>query len=110
MLSLSRFPDSDPEQRQIENRCKAELPQVFAHCRPRPEYPGGRVAARRRMEAAGHPRGRMRCTFEYRPGPFDQGRTGLQLELTLTSPAAASTSVSLRDTFPESAGTRVART
>jgi hypothetical protein len=25
MLSLSRFPDSDPEQRQIEDRCKAEL-------------------------------------------------------------------------------------
>jgi hypothetical protein len=27
MLSLSRFPDSDPEQTQIENRCKAELPK-----------------------------------------------------------------------------------
>jgi hypothetical protein len=27
MLKLSRFPDSDPEQRQIENRCKAELPK-----------------------------------------------------------------------------------
>jgi hypothetical protein len=27
MLSLSRFPDSDPEQREIENRCKAELPK-----------------------------------------------------------------------------------
>ena len=27
MLSLSRAPDSDPEQRQIENRCKAELPK-----------------------------------------------------------------------------------
>jgi hypothetical protein len=26
MLALSRFPDSDPEQREIENRCKAELP------------------------------------------------------------------------------------
>jgi hypothetical protein len=30
MLSLSRFPDSDPEQRQIENRCKAELPKYSA--------------------------------------------------------------------------------
>jgi hypothetical protein len=27
MLSLSRFPDSDPEQRQIETRCKGELPK-----------------------------------------------------------------------------------
>jgi len=30
MLSLSRFPDSDPEQREIENRCKAELPKYSA--------------------------------------------------------------------------------
>jgi hypothetical protein len=30
MLSLSRFPDSDPEQLQIENRCKAELPKYAA--------------------------------------------------------------------------------
>jgi hypothetical protein len=30
MLSLSRFPDSDPEQQQIENRCKAELPKYAA--------------------------------------------------------------------------------
>jgi hypothetical protein len=30
MLSLSRFPDSDPEQRQIEIRCKAELPKYAA--------------------------------------------------------------------------------
>lgn len=30
MLSLSRFPDSDHEQRQIENRCKAELPKYSA--------------------------------------------------------------------------------
>jgi hypothetical protein len=30
MLSLSRFPDSDREQRQIENRCKTELPKYSA--------------------------------------------------------------------------------
>jgi hypothetical protein len=30
MLSLSRFPDSDPEQREVENRCKAELPKYSA--------------------------------------------------------------------------------
>ncbi len=30
MLSLSRFPDSDPEQQQIENRCKAELRKYSA--------------------------------------------------------------------------------
>jgi hypothetical protein len=30
MLALSRFPDSDPEQRQIEDRCKAELPKYAA--------------------------------------------------------------------------------
>jgi hypothetical protein len=30
MLSLSRFPDSDPEQKQIENRCKAELRKYSA--------------------------------------------------------------------------------
>jgi hypothetical protein len=30
MLSLSRFPDSDPEQRQIEDRCKTELPKYAA--------------------------------------------------------------------------------
>jgi len=30
MLSLSRFPDSDAEQRQIETRCKAELPKYSA--------------------------------------------------------------------------------
>jgi hypothetical protein len=30
MLSLSRYPDSDPEQRQIEDRCKAELPKYAA--------------------------------------------------------------------------------
>lgn len=30
MLSLSRFPDSDPEQRQIESRCKAELSKYSA--------------------------------------------------------------------------------
>jgi hypothetical protein len=30
MLKLSRFPDSDHEQRQIENRCKAELPNYSA--------------------------------------------------------------------------------
>lgn len=30
MLALSRFPDSDHEQRQIENRCKAELPRYSA--------------------------------------------------------------------------------
>jgi hypothetical protein len=27
VLALSRFPDSDAEQKQIENRCKAELPK-----------------------------------------------------------------------------------
>ena len=30
MLSLSRFPDSDPEQRQIETRCQAELSKYSA--------------------------------------------------------------------------------
>jgi hypothetical protein len=30
MLALSRFPDSDHEQREIENRCKAELPNYSA--------------------------------------------------------------------------------
>ena len=30
MLKLSRSPDSDHEQRQIENRCKAELPNYSA--------------------------------------------------------------------------------
>jgi hypothetical protein len=30
MLKLSRFPDSDHEQQQIENRCKAELPKYSA--------------------------------------------------------------------------------
>ena len=27
VLSLSRFPDNDTEQEQLENRCKAELPK-----------------------------------------------------------------------------------
>ena len=30
VLSLSRFPDNDTEQEQLENRCKAELPKFSA--------------------------------------------------------------------------------
>ncbi len=30
VLSLSRFPDNDAEQEQLENRCKAELPKFSA--------------------------------------------------------------------------------
>jgi hypothetical protein len=37
VLSLSRFPDNDTEQEQLENRCKAELPKFSATASRDPE-------------------------------------------------------------------------
>jgi hypothetical protein len=101
VLSLSRFPDNDTEQEQLENRCKAELTRSYEskHGPPAPSR-GTWTIARRDVLRISVPTGSARSRAEHP-----------QCELTEASPVGASAPVSLSvSASPGIIGTRVART